>query len=80
MELLNIAELGATVVLDVIVLFLVCRYLPQRDKQFLETMEKTSRQMNRLVSLWVNQLENGAKKKQDMSDEVFSDKKEKKDD
>ena len=56
MEFVSLAELGAQVCLDAIVLFLVCKYLPDRDKQFLEAITQHTQQMNRLVNLWVNQL------------------------
>lgn len=71
MEIVSLAELGAQVCLDGIVLFLVCKYLPDRDKQFLDAINQHTRQMNRLVNLWTNQLNADDKKRQERSDEVF---------
>ena len=73
MELLNIAELGAQVVLDAIVLSLVVKYLPNRDKEFLEMMHKHHRTLNRLSTAVINMLPEKAKDRQDISDEIFDD-------
>ena len=77
MEFVSLAELGAQVCLDAIVLFLVCKYLPDRDKQFLEAITRHTQQMNKLVNLWVNQLGEAEKTKQETSDKVFKDDKNK---
>ena len=79
MEILNIAELGAQVVLDAIVLWLVVKYLPNRDKEFLEMMHKHHRTLNRLSTAVINMLPDNGKARQDMSDEIFDDDEKKKD-
>ena len=93
MELFELAKLGPQVVLDVVVLFIVIRYLPNLHKEMFETFRdmqekmsasfnmmhkemmeeivRLSRQLNRLVSLWTNQLGSDDRKRQEMSDKVF---------
>ena len=88
MEVLELAKLGSQVVLDALVLFLIMRYLPnlheQMFKEFREmhaTMvaetNKIYGQVNRLVNLWIMQLDDEDKRRLKLSDGVFSDKKKK---
>ena len=73
MEMVELAKLGSQVVLDAILLWLVIKYLPNRDKQFMEEMRKHSRQLNRLVQAFILILDDDDKKRQKMSDDIFSD-------
>ena len=73
MDFVTLAELGAQVTLDVIVLWLVVRYLPRRDMMFMEEMKRHTRQLNRLVQAFVLLLDDEDKKRQKLSDEIFED-------
>ena len=88
MEVLELAKLGSQVVLDALVLFLIMRYLPnlheQMFKEFREmhaTMvaetNKIYGQVNRLVNLWIMQLDEDDKQRMELSDGVFTEKKKK---
>ena len=78
MELLSLAELGAQVVLDAILLWLVVKYLPQRDKQFTDElknhhqeMKNHTAQLNRLVTAVVLLLDDDDKTRHEVSDNIF---------
>ena len=73
MELVEVAKLGSQVVLDAIVLWLVIKYLPNRDRMFMEEMKRHTRQLNRLVNAFILLLDDDDKKRQKMSDEIFKD-------
>ena len=75
MELLNIAELGAQVVLDVILLFLVTKYLPQRDEKFIERLESHNRILARLVSHVVKSLPPEERAQEEEIDKIIADSK-----
>ena len=78
MEIVNLAELGAQVVLDAIVLWLVVKYLPSRDKAFTQEMQKLgtemknhTAQLNRIVNAIVLLLDDKDKGFHKMSDDIF---------
>lgn len=78
MEILSLAELGAQVVLDAILLWLVMKYLPSRDKVFTqelrthtEEMKKHTAQLNRLVNAFVLSLDEDSRKRHQVGDDIF---------
>ena len=73
MDFVTLAELGAQVTLDAILLWLVVRYLPRRDMLFMEEMKRHSRQLNRLVQAFILILDDEGKRRQNLSDEIFRD-------
>ena len=62
---------GPEVVLDAILLWLVIRYLPNRDKMFLAEQQKHTAQLNRLVNAFTLILDDDDKRRQRLSDEIF---------
>ena len=74
MEIMELAKLGSQVVLDGIVLWLVVRYLPNRDKMFAEELRKHTAQLNRLVQAFVLSLDEDDRRRHKLSDDIFEDK------
>ena len=56
MEVMQIAELGAQVSLDAILLWLIMRYLPNRDQLMVTELRAQTDAINRLVTIWVGEL------------------------
>ena len=80
MDFVSIAELGSQIVLDAILLFLVTRYLPKRDADFIERLESHNRIMARLVSHVVKSLPPEQQAQEEEIDKIISDAKRKKED
>ena len=71
MDFLSLAELGAQVVLDVILLWLVIKYLPKRDEQFTREIRNLTGQINRLVSAVILTMDDDDKKRHQLSDDIL---------
>ena len=56
MEVVQIAELGAQVSLDAILLWLIMRYLPNRDQLMVTELRAQTDAINRLVTIWVEEI------------------------
>lgn len=56
MEVMQIAELGAQISLDAILLWLVMKYLPNRDAMLVSELKSQTDAINRLVTLWVGEI------------------------
>ena len=67
----DIAKFGAEVVLASLFAWMLIKYLPHRDRLYLDEMKRHTRQMNRLVQAFVLSLDDDDKRKQRLSDEIF---------
>lgn len=72
MDFVEIAKLGAQVCLDVLLLWLVIRYLPQRDEMFTKALQSNTKAMNRLTTVLVSQFQGSSQDKLDIHDKIMS--------
>ena len=56
MDIFKLAELGSQVCLDGLLLYLVCRYLPDKDTKMMTEISGMSNSIDRLVTLWTAEM------------------------
>ena len=71
MDIVEVAKLGAQVCLDVLLLWLVIRYLPKRDEMFAQAMQSNTKAMNRLTNVLVSNLTGSSKERLEIHDKIM---------
>lgn len=71
MDMFKLTELGSQVCLDGLLLYLITRYLPEKDNKLMRELNRMSNAIDRLVTIWASEMrpENG-RKRLELSDKI----------
>lgn len=81
MDMFKLTELGSQVCLDGLLLYLITRYLPEKDNKLMRELNRMSRSIDRLVTLWTSEMRpSNGRKRLELSDKIKKEKYEDDDD
>lgn len=71
MDMFKLTELGSQVCLDGLLLYLITKYLPEKDNKLMRELNRMSKSIDRLVTIWVNELKpSNGRKQLELSDKI----------